>query len=489
MSKSVVVGGAREQMLTQGEDVEIHALARRGWSISAIARHTGRNRRTVRAYLSGERQPGKRRSARPDAFAVVEEYCRIRLRQDPHLPATTLFEEVTDLGFAGGYSSFTRAIRDRRLRPHCEPCHQSRGRDVAIIDHEPGAETQWDWVSLPDPPAHWGWPRKDASLLVGSLPYSGRWRGWLSPAEDQPHLVQGLHEVAARLGGLTVDWRFDRMSTVYDRHRDDVSASFAQVAKFYGVNVRLCPPRRGQRKGSVEKNNDYAAQRWWRTLGDELTPARAQASLDAWCAKTADLRVRWKHKQKMTVATFAKAEPLSPLPGKPYPAELVVERMVSPQALVDFDGNFYSVPPGHRDQRVTVTRRLDTEVIDIVSAAGNTLARHRLEPRGAHSVVRTDEHVAALEKAVLAAAGNDRAPCRRKKRIPPSAEALAQARQVRAALTGQTVRPGEADDAEPGAAGAAAPVVDFTAYAQASRTLTPDQPAAADTSANTAADS
>lgn len=27
-------------MLTQGEDVEVHALAMRGWSISAIARHS-----------------------------------------------------------------------------------------------------------------------------------------------------------------------------------------------------------------------------------------------------------------------------------------------------------------------------------------------------------------------------------------------------------------------------------------------------------------
>ena len=42
-------------MLTQEDDVEIHALARRGWSVSAIARHTGRDRKTVAKYLAGER--------------------------------------------------------------------------------------------------------------------------------------------------------------------------------------------------------------------------------------------------------------------------------------------------------------------------------------------------------------------------------------------------------------------------------------------------
>lgn len=41
-------------MLTQEEDVEIHAL-KQAWSIAAIARRTGRDRRTVRAYLSGQR--------------------------------------------------------------------------------------------------------------------------------------------------------------------------------------------------------------------------------------------------------------------------------------------------------------------------------------------------------------------------------------------------------------------------------------------------
>lgn len=53
-------------MLTQGEDVEVHALWQRGWTISAIARHLGRDPKTIRGYLSGERVPGRRASSRPD---------------------------------------------------------------------------------------------------------------------------------------------------------------------------------------------------------------------------------------------------------------------------------------------------------------------------------------------------------------------------------------------------------------------------------------
>jgi transposase len=53
-------------MLTQEQDMEIDTLRKQGWSISAIARHTGRNRRTIRNYLNGATAPGVRKQARPD---------------------------------------------------------------------------------------------------------------------------------------------------------------------------------------------------------------------------------------------------------------------------------------------------------------------------------------------------------------------------------------------------------------------------------------
>ena len=81
-------------MLAQEEVVEVHALRGRGWSISAIARHLGRDRKTVRAHLGGERAAGRRRPAGPDPFDGVEAYVRQRLGEDPHLWATALFDEA-----------------------------------------------------------------------------------------------------------------------------------------------------------------------------------------------------------------------------------------------------------------------------------------------------------------------------------------------------------------------------------------------------------
>nr|WP_313885966.1 helix-turn-helix domain-containing protein [Fodinicola feengrottensis] len=140
-------------MLSVEEEVDAHALRRQGWSISAIARHLGRDRKTIRAYLSGAREPGKRVRSEPVVIAEFVPYCRQRLVDDPHLWASTLFDEVVALGFTGSYPSLTAAIRDLGLRPHCEACDRSKGRDTAVIAHPAGAETQWDWLELPDPPS------------------------------------------------------------------------------------------------------------------------------------------------------------------------------------------------------------------------------------------------------------------------------------------------------------------------------------------------
>jgi transposase len=132
---------------------------------------------------------------------------------------------------------------------------------------------------------------------------------------EQPHLIDALDRVARALGGLTKDWRFDRMATVVSPSTGKVSASFAGVAKHYGVTVKPCPPRRGNRKGVVEKANHVAAQRFWRTVPDDATVEEAQALLDTWCATRGDVRMRATADGR---ATVAKAEPLAPMPG-PYP--------------------------------------------------------------------------------------------------------------------------------------------------------------------------
>ena len=188
-------------MLSERSSVDIHALKRQGMTISEIARRTNHDRKTIRAYLNGERVPGVRKRATPDGFDRFVEYVTARLVEDPHLWVVTLWDELRPLGFDGSYQTLTRQIRDRQLRPVCAACAHVTERPNAVIEHPPGEETQFDWLELPDPPAHWGFPTKKAFLLVGSLAHSGVWRAVLSPSMDLPHLLAAMTTVLGLLGG------------------------------------------------------------------------------------------------------------------------------------------------------------------------------------------------------------------------------------------------------------------------------------------------
>src|SRR3954468_3793707 len=132
-------------MLTEEDDVEIHALARRGWSVSAIARHTGRDRKTVRKYLTGARPM---RAPAPSCLEPFREYVVARFVDDAHVDGTVLYREVTELGFERSYVTFVRELRRLGLRPRCEACRTGgHGATVELV-HESGEEIQFDWLEL-----------------------------------------------------------------------------------------------------------------------------------------------------------------------------------------------------------------------------------------------------------------------------------------------------------------------------------------------------
>jgi len=84
-------------------------------------RHTGRNRRTIGNFINGVTAPGARKPAGEDSFALFVDYASARLREDPHLWARTLCDELEGLGFTLSYPSLTRNIRARGLRPPPPP--------------------------------------------------------------------------------------------------------------------------------------------------------------------------------------------------------------------------------------------------------------------------------------------------------------------------------------------------------------------------------
>ena len=406
-------------MLTQGEDVEVHALKERGWSITAIANHLGHDRKTIRAYLKGERTPGVRARSAPNPLEPFVPYLTQRLLDDPHVWASALFDEVRPLGYSLSYPSFARQVRLACLRPHCEACAGVKGRDTVEIAHPAGEEIQWDWFERRRTP--WG---ATLYVLLGTLAHSSRVRGAICESMDQAHLIDAMDTVMRKLGGTTRDWRVDRLATVIVPGTRDVQPSFVPVAKHYGAVVEPCPPRRGNRKGVVESSVRFVSGRWWRTM-TEVDPEGAQRSLDRFCETVGDARPRRVGEMRTTVGEMANAEVLRALPA-PYPATIHVERIVTANATLHYRGNRYSVPPGLAGTTLEVHQRLGTSVLEVRSSSGSLLATHRLAHDGAGMVVRDPAHAAELELAVLNQFTTKR-PCDRKAHVGISDAALSHA--------------------------------------------------------------
>ena len=104
-------------MLPRDRAEKILTLGKAGWPVRAIADQLGHSEPTIRGYLSGRTTPGVR-APRPSLLTdPLAGYCRQRFAEDPHLRPSTLFNELTELGFRASRTTFYRELTRRRLSP------------------------------------------------------------------------------------------------------------------------------------------------------------------------------------------------------------------------------------------------------------------------------------------------------------------------------------------------------------------------------------
>ena len=90
-------------MVTLGELVMILDLARQGLSVSAIARRTGHDRKTIRKYIERGLEPPayKPREPGPSLIGPFEAFLRERVGRFPDLTGRRLWLGVRELRFNG----------------------------------------------------------------------------------------------------------------------------------------------------------------------------------------------------------------------------------------------------------------------------------------------------------------------------------------------------------------------------------------------------
>jgi transposase len=105
------MGAAR--MIQLGDLIVILDLHRQGLSISAIARQTGRDPKTVRKYIARGLEPpayGPRQAGRPSKLGPYLDYLRERVAAFPELSAVRLHREIRERGYTGAYTAVKRFI-------------------------------------------------------------------------------------------------------------------------------------------------------------------------------------------------------------------------------------------------------------------------------------------------------------------------------------------------------------------------------------------
>ena len=305
-------------MLTVEERMELEVLRKHGAGIRELARTTGRSRNTVRRYLrKGEaaavRKPAPKRAEKLDPFKdyIIE---RMTAAAPDRIPATVLFREIRERGYAGGETRVKQFVRG--LVPvAAEP--------VVRFETGPGHQMQADWASV-------GRGTDKLKVFIATLGWSRATYVEFCDDEKVETLI-GCHENAfLAFGGVPREVLYDNMRTVvierntYGRGVHRFHAGFLDYARHAGVLPRLCQPYRAQTKGKVERFIGYLKRSFWvpfvasmRQAGLRPDRCAANAAVARWLREVANARVHATTREVPAERLLTEAPLLQSLPA-PY---------------------------------------------------------------------------------------------------------------------------------------------------------------------------
>jgi len=296
-------------------------LHRQGLSITAIARRTGRDPKTVRKYIERGLEPplyGPRQVGRPNKIAPYLEYLRERVAAFPDLTATRLTRELRERGYSGAYTAvkrFVAAIRPTdgpkpfEVRFETPSGHQAQvdfARFVVSFEDEPGA-TRIVWLF---------------SLVLG---HSRHIVARFVLHQDLQTLLRCHMAAFQAIGGVPIEILYDRMKTAVTGEDGEghivYNRSLLALAQHYGFHPRACRPYRAKTKGKVERpfsyiRKDFFLARSFRNLED------LNSQLQDWLDTVANVRLHATTQRIVSEAFAAEQLDLQRLPDTPFDALL-----------------------------------------------------------------------------------------------------------------------------------------------------------------------
>ncbi len=397
-------------MINNGELFVIHELHQQGLSISAIARQTGLDRKTVRKHLQqGLTAPRYGpRAPRPQLLDPYRAYLRERIEAYPTMRGTRLLREIRALGYPGGYSQLTGYLRE--IRPPADRGFEHR------FETAPGEQAQVDFAQFKtvfgDEPdrVHIVWL---FSLVLGH----SRWlTGQFVLRQDLATVLRCHMAAFAELGGVPQHILYDRMKTAVlgedDARHIIYHPRLLELAEHYGFAPRACAAYRAKTKGKVERPFSYVRDDFFLAgKFQNLTDLNQQFA--KWRETVANTRCHGTTQHIVEQAFADEQAHLKALPEVAFQAVLALERRISRDGMVSVNGNYYSVPDRTR-RRIVEVHTLPDEIR--IYQDRRLLAVHPvLDGRGQRHVAtghrrwpppgRSSDHRRAAETVILAPPG------------------------------------------------------------------------------------
>jgi len=240
-------------MIRLGEAMMILELHRQGLSVTAIARRTGRDPKTVRKYIErGVEVPvyGPRTTGRPSKIAPYMEFLRERVTAFPDLTASRLTREIREMGYMGAYTAVKRYLA--AIRPE----HGPKPYEVRF-ETRAGVQGQVDFarfvVEFTDEPG----VARIVWLFSMVLGYSRFIFARYVLHQDLQTLLRCHMQAFEALDGVPIEILYDRMKTAVTGEDDQghivYNTSLLALAKHYrfqpGRAGRIAPKRKARSSG------------------------------------------------------------------------------------------------------------------------------------------------------------------------------------------------------------------------------------------------
>ena len=357
-------------------------LLDRGHTKSDVARLLGVSEGTVRYHDRRMREGAVDGRSRQQGVAGAYAAAIAHWRELQGAGAVNLAALHAWLVREHGYGGSLRSVQRYWRRTYPAPAIRARRR----VETPPGAQVQVDWAHFRG--VQVGPDRVDLVAFHMVLSWSRKEAVVWARSKDMLSWLACHTAAFERLGGVPATVRVDNEKTAVVRGAGawgTIHPTYRRYARQLQFHVDACAPRQPQAKGKVERR-----VRDQRASCDPTGRAfESLAALQAWTDRRLTDRAERRRcpATGSTVAATWERERvlLTPLPEtRPEPFDVVVDRPVGIDGLVNFEGRHYSVPFRYVRQRVEV-RGLAGHVQ--IRTGGAVVATH---PRGTEARLVTD---------------------------------------------------------------------------------------------------